>query len=152
MIQAEVVTDETNVNGGVTFPKKITLHKKQPDIQNSEDYMKHSSIMQTMIEPDEQYTLVFIDEAGSKLLCSAFTSSPDVSSQKGIQCGDSIENIESAYGKNYAAYDTGKYIIFEYKTANGYLRFSLNPQTNTIIQWGIDKYSTEDRSNTPLFK
>ncbi len=133
------------------YSEYTVLNKKDiwPDIKNSDDYMKHASIMQTLIEADQQYTLVFIDEAGTKSLCSAFTSSPDVTSQKGIQCGDSVEDIESAYGKNYAAYNTGKYIIFEYKTSNGYLRFSLNPQTNTITQWGIDKYSTEDRSNTP---
>ncbi len=133
------------------YTNYTVLNKKEvwPAIKNADDYVEFSSVMQTLIEPNEQHTLTFIEEENSKLLCSAFSGSHHVTSERGIQCGDSIEDIETAYGKKYINYNTDKYIICEYKTLIGYLRFFLDSQTNIITQWGIDKYSYEDRIKAP---
>lgn len=138
-------------NSWEEYTEYTVLNKKDmwPLIQNEADYMKYASIMYTMIEPVRQNTLIFIEDENSAPLCSALTSSPNVMSEKGIRCGDTIEDIKRAYGKSYRSYATAKNVIYEYKTLKGYLRFLLDPESKTVTEWGIDKYSFEDRTNVP---
>lgn len=133
------------------YTEYTVLNKKDkwPLIHDEDEYMKYASIMYTMIEPSRKNTLIFITEDKSAPLCYAFTGSPDVMSEKGIKCGDSLDDIEKLYGKGYGYWTTGKKLICEYKTLNGYLRFLLNPENKTVTEWGIDKYSFEDRTNAP---
>lgn len=127
----------------------LNVKDKWSLIQDSDDYMKYASIMYTMIEPNQRYMLSFISEADSKPLCSAFTSNPDIVSEKGVGCGESVDTMESIYGKDYLYFTTRNNLICEYETSNGYLRFLLNPENHTIAEWGIDKYSFQDRIDTP---
>lgn len=121
-----------------------------PLIQSEKEYMEYASIMYTMIEPARQNVLIFIEEGESALLRSALTSSSNAMSEKGISCGDNLEDIEMVYGKNYKHYTTEKNEIYEYKTFNGYLRFFLDSESKAVVQWGIDRYSFEDLTNVPM--
>lgn len=115
-IQGNEVALRLDDDGRVDRVYTLNVKDKWSLIQDSDDYMKYASIMYTMIEPNRRYMLSFISEADSKPLCSAFTSNPDIVSQKGVGCGKSVDVMESIYGKDYLYYTTRNNLICEYET------------------------------------
>lgn len=124
------------------------IDKKElwPELNTEEDFNKHASVEVFLTNATMKYSFFFISNNNSNLLTCIHCNNPSIETNKHIKCGDNINNLIDQYGNNYYQFYTGKYILYEYKTNNGYLNFYINPQSHFLTEWEINLYSYQDYS------
>ena len=122
------------------------IDKKEiwPELKTEEDYYKKASLKIFIVNENMKYTFIFISNNNSNILTSILCYNSNIETNNHIRCGDSLKDLLDIYGNNYLFYNTGKYIIYEYKSNNGYLKFFIDPKTYLISLWGMDLYSFKD--------